>query len=199
MRMPPVIYQIIVVGDGRSYIGSASYFPTRKSHHLWNLRNRTHHCLKLGRAVAKHGLEAVSFNILETVPDRANLLECEQHWLDQHQGKLFNVSPTATPGASLRLTPEQKAAVSKFHKGRKRSIETMAKMSASMKGNTNGRGCGKPLCGKGHPMRGDNLYTYKIASGSIRRACRICQIANADRQHVRRYPTRRATCASIDS
>lgn len=182
MRMPPVIYQIIVAGDGRSYIGSASYFPTRRSHHLWALRNCTHHCVKLRRAVVKHGIEAVSFNILEEVADRTKLLEREQYWLDQHQGHLFNKSPTATPGASLKLTPEQKAAVSKFHTGRKRSAESRAKMSASMRGNTNGRHTRKDFCKRGHPLSGDNLYTYQCPT-RIARWCKQCLIDKSRARH----------------
>jgi len=181
--MPPVIYQIIVAGDGRSYIGSASYFPTRKSHHLWTLRQRTHHCLALRRAVAKHGIAAISFNILEQVTDRAKLLEREQFWLDQHRDRLFNTSPTANPGASLKLTPDQKEAVRKFHTGRKRSAETRARLSAAAMGNTKGSATRIEVCNRGHAMSGDNLYQY-FNGRRTARWCRQCAIDRS--RHSRR-------------
>jgi hypothetical protein len=84
-----------------------------------------------------------------------------------------------------RPSAAQAAAVGLFHKGRKRPPETGAKIAAALKGNTNGYVPMRPYCGQGHPMSGDNLYVYTIASGKQRRCCKICKRANELRVRAR--------------
>lgn len=113
-----VIYQIAIAGGSRTYIGSAHRLPPRRRAHLSLLRQGTHHCRALQNAFTKYGEAALSWVILETVDDREKLVEREQHWLDQHKGRLYNKSPTA--GSRLGATM---------------SDEARAKISASLKGN----------------------------------------------------------------
>lgn len=122
--MRPVIYQIVIEGGSRTYIGSARYLPARKSHHLRRLRLGDHHCRALQRAVNKYGIEAISWNILEEVGDAADLLMREQAWLDARAGKLYNTSPKAT---NSRL-------------GCKMPEKARQQISASLQGNQRRRG-----------------------------------------------------------
>lgn len=41
------------------------------------------------------------------------------------------------------------------------------------------------FCGRGHPMKGDNLYLYKTKTGQTRRHCRICNRAR-QREYYKR-------------
>lgn len=170
-----VIYQIAIAGGSRTYVGSARRFAYRKACHLWMLRESKHHCIGLTRAIAKYGTEAISWNILETVEDDTKLLEREQAWLDRFDGRLYNASSQASSVLGLKKTAEQKERSAKFHRGRKRSDETRARMSASMKGNTNGRHTRQDLCKRGHLLADDNLYT-RSRNGRTDRSCRTCAL-----------------------
>jgi group I intron endonuclease len=192
--MPGVIYQIVIRGGSRTYIGSAAVFHNRKRAHLGMLRRGNHHCIGLRRAVAKYGMDAVSWVILEEVSDHSLLLVREQAWIDRFWGRLYNASPSASSILGFKKTAEQREKSAHHHRGKVVSAETRKKIGRALRGNTNGRHGAKPVCGKGHPMSGDNLYTYTIASGAKRRACRICQAENNARQHARRYPRKDTEC-----
>lgn len=112
------IYQIVVAGGSRTYIGSAHRLPNRRRCHLSLLRKGTHHCRALQRAFNKYGESALTWVILEAVDDRSALIEREQVWLDLHAGKLYNKSPTAASRLGATMSPE-----------------ACAKISASLKGN----------------------------------------------------------------
>lgn len=182
-----VIYQITVDGDPRRYIGSAISFAARRSAHRWMLRKGKHHCLALRFAARKHGFDAVRFDIVETV-EGANLIEREQLWLDSFAGKLFNTCTSAIGPTGRKKTREEAEKSARHHRGKIVSAETRARLSAAMRGNDNGKHSRREVCGSGHAMTGDNIYTYRVASGKIRRCCRACQQANNAKQHARRYP-----------
>lgn len=118
-----VIYRMVVEGGSRTYIGSAFDFASRKRAHLHLLRNGRHHCRALQNAVTKYGVDAVQWVILETVDDRAKLVEREQAWLDLFAGQLYNKSPTAASRLGATMSPEARA-----------------KISASLRGNSNRKG-----------------------------------------------------------
>lgn len=185
-----VIYQIAVKGNDRRYIGSALSFGARRSAHKWMLNAGRHHCVALRKAVRRHGIESVEFSIIEVV-DGQNLIEREQFWLDRNAGQLFNTLTCAIGPKGRKKTPEEAEKSARHHRGKVVSAVTRDRLSAAMKGNTNGRFSARPFCGKGHPMTGNNVYLYRIASGSMRRACRICQAENNAKQSERRYPKRK--------
>ena len=118
-----VIYQIVIAGGSRTYVGSAHNLVYRKRAHLSLLRKGTHHCRALQNAVNKYGIDAVSWVVLEEIEDRASLIAREQVWLDSLKGRLYNKSPTA--GSRLGATM---------------SASAKAKISASLKGNQRRRG-----------------------------------------------------------
>jgi group I intron endonuclease len=182
-----VIYQITVDGDPRRYIGSAISFSARKSAHRWMLRKGKHHCLALRSAVHKHGFEAVTVEVVETVQGQ-NLISREQHWLDSLSGQLFNTHTSAIGPTGRKKTPEEAEKSARHHRGKVVSAETRARLSAAMHGNENGKHQRRDTCGKGHLVTGENIYSYRVASGKIRRCCRICQQENNAKQHARRYP-----------
>lgn len=183
--MTGCVYQIRFMGGRGSYIGSTAHFARRKAHHLYLMRAGKHHAVGLQRAFNKYGEEWLLFIVLEECAVDA-LIDREQAWLDELRGKLYNRSPSAAAPRGLVKTPEQREKSAKFHRGRKRGDECKARMSRAMKGNTNGRHTAKAFCGKGHPMSGDNLYIYTIASGKRRSCCRECMLANNRLQNQRR-------------
>lgn len=186
-----VIYQIKVAGDPRRYIGSAVSFKGRMYAHRWMLRSGRHHCLALRAAVRKHGFSSVAIDIVEVVEGQ-NLIEREQHWLDTLVGELFNTLTSAIGPTGRKKTPEEAEKSAKHHRGKIVSVETRARLSAAMKGKNNSKP-GKPFCGKGHAMAGDNIYSYRIFTGKTRVCCRTCQQENNAKQHRRRYPNPRGS------
>lgn len=192
-----VIYQITVAGDPRRYIGSAASFKGRKWAHRWMLRSGRHHCLALRAAVRKYGFDATSIVIVETV-DGANLIEREQHWLDTFRGRLFNTLTSAIGPAGHKKTAEQAEKSARHHRGKIVSAETRARLSAAMKGNTNGRFTARSICRRGHVITGENIYRY-MSKGRPKLVCRKCQDINNHIQHERRYPTQKRKDHEISS
>lgn len=86
------IYCIKNVVNSKVYIGSAVCFENRWRGHLHYLRERKHHSILLQRAWDKYGQEAFEFSILEIVDDKNNLIEREQHYLDQLFAQEFIVN-----------------------------------------------------------------------------------------------------------
>lgn len=181
-----VIYQITVAGDPRRYIGSATSFKDRKWAHRWMLRSRRHHCLALRSAVRKFGFDAVTIEIVEIVSGQ-NLIAREQHWLDNLRGALFNTLTSAIGPIGRKKTAEEAEKSAKHHRGKTVSAETRARLSAAMKGNTNGRFTARIMCKRGHHISGSNVYRY-MSKGKPKSVCRTCQDINNQIQHQRRYP-----------
>lgn len=112
-----VIYQIVVAGGSRTYIGSANVLAGRRRSHLHLLRKGAHHCRALQNAVNKYGIDSLRWVILETVDDRSKLIEREQVWLDLYTGKLYNKSPTAASRLGATMSDEARAKISASLKG----------------------------------------------------------------------------------
>lgn len=60
-----VVYRIINISNGKSYIGYTTNFKIRKAKHLNELIKGIHHSFKLQRAVDKHGIGRFEFEIIE--------------------------------------------------------------------------------------------------------------------------------------
>jgi group I intron endonuclease len=136
------IYAIVNLNNGKRYIGSAIRFKQRWYVHRDGLRKGSHHSNILQRAWMKHGEDAFAFQILEVVPDRADLLKREQHYLDTLKPE-YNINTTAgsrtgatnSPEHRARISaalssPEAKAVRSAIWKGRKQSPEHIAAKAA---------------------------------------------------------------------
>lgn len=134
-----VIYQIVVAGGSRTYIGSARDLGYRRRAHLHLLRKGTHHCRALQNAVTKYGIDAISWTILEDDIAESMLIEREQVWLDQHKGLLYNKSPTAASRLGATMSPEARAKISaslkgnQYRKGKPFPPEHRAIISAAVK------------------------------------------------------------------
>ena len=75
------IYQIRNLVNGKVYVGSAVNLQHRRREHRSDLRNGTHHSIKLQRAYNKYGESSFAFEILEYVEDRNQLIEREQYYI----------------------------------------------------------------------------------------------------------------------
>lgn len=145
------IYAIRNKINGKQYIGSAVNFYNRFKEHRSKLRRGLHHSKKLQNAWVKYGADAFELVVLEVVPNKADLLLREQHWLDLHDiaNTGYNASPTAGSilGAKAsaqtrtkmsetqrRISPQLFANRSAAQKGRKFSEEHKAKIAAAMTG-----------------------------------------------------------------
>lgn len=113
------IYQIRNLVNGKIYVGSAVNLRRRKREHFNRLKNNKHPNIKLQRAYKKYGENNLVFEIIELVPNKEQLLDREQYYIDHLNSvnKGYNICPVA--GSSLKV---------------KRSDETKAKISETLKG-----------------------------------------------------------------
>lgn len=91
--------------------------------HKLDLKLNRHHCKHLQNAYNKYGLNAFEFNIVQNVdPIREDLLAAEQKWMDNSLN-LYNTCKIAGSAQGIKLTKEQRAAISRGNKGKKRTPE----------------------------------------------------------------------------
>jgi hypothetical protein len=106
----PGIYAIRSSVDERLYIGSAQNFKARYSQHKSQLKQGTHHAGRLQVLVDEHGLDSLSFNLLQLATPGQDLRVLEQQWFDSHRPfepeKGFNNAPTAI-GSRLADTDQK--------------------------------------------------------------------------------------------
>jgi group I intron endonuclease len=153
------IYGIRCTVTGRLYIGSTVDVARRFYLHRRDLKLGKHHSPKLQNAWNKYGADAFAFEILERVGDVLFLVAREQFWIWRNEAIMLNCSPTAGSPLGVRRTDEQKARMraikvafystpeGKWHltrmqaanKGRKRTPEQRANLSAALKGKKLGR------------------------------------------------------------
>lgn len=131
--MKNVIYKISTTVSDKVYIGSAVRFNTRKNQHLFHLKNGSHHSKKLQNHINKHGIDVISFSIIES--DCINLIDREQFYIDM-LNPWFNISKTAGSNKGYRHTKESiikmvagRMAKSGYKTGWKHSKETRLKIS----------------------------------------------------------------------
>lgn len=77
------IYNIINKINGNVYIGSSKNCEKRFKTHKLQLKNNTHHCVALQRAIDKYGLDNFDFVIIKQVNEKDLLLE-EQKEIDTY-------------------------------------------------------------------------------------------------------------------
>jgi len=128
------IYAIINRVDGKRYIGSAACLKTRISYHRSMLRNDRHDNSHLQRAWNRYGENNFSFFIIQFCAI-ADLIEKEAWWMwltcacDRRLG--YNLDRIATHKLHCE---ETKRKISAAHIGKKATPEARAKMSAFQKG-----------------------------------------------------------------
>jgi len=146
------IYQIRNLVNGKVYVGSAINLRARWQKHLSNLRYNKHPNIKLQNAFNKYGVDNLIFEIIELVPNKEQLLDREQYYINTlnavNEG--YNICPIAgnTTGvfhteesiqkmkvAHSNISEETRKRMSEAGKRRKPiSEETRRHMSEAQKG-----------------------------------------------------------------
>ena len=128
------IYEIRHIDSGRAYIGSAVNLKKRWRFHRWQLSRGIHHNAPLQRAWTKYGEAAFLFSVMEVVPDRDNLIEVEQTYLDRQGPTSYNICKTAGSSLGRKFSDATRQLMSKQRKGRKASNDARAALSESRRG-----------------------------------------------------------------
>lgn len=132
------IYKITNLVNGKIYIGSAKDIPNRWRVHKSDLSLQKHGSITLQRSWNLHGEKAFKFEFIEHVANITKLVEREQHWLDLLKPYDLNIGYNILKIAGSRLgskhTEEFKAKRSALYKGRKQSLDIVAKRVASNTG-----------------------------------------------------------------
>jgi group I intron endonuclease len=131
------IYQIKRIGTEDVYIGSSANIENRWKSHRRNLINGKHHSPYLQNVVNKYGIDILEFSIIEEAVEQ-DLLVREQYYIDLLD-PVFNYAKIAGSRRGIKQTPEAIEKVRQTHLGRKRPQETKDRISAALKGNTNGK------------------------------------------------------------
>jgi group I intron endonuclease len=112
----PGIYSIINNITGKYYIGSAVDFYDRFMFHKWQLKNNRHNNDHLQNSYNKYGNCEFSFNLLELLSPKDDLIEREQFYIDLLEAANpelgYNLSPTAGSNFGTKRTQESKDKVS---------------------------------------------------------------------------------------
>jgi group I intron endonuclease len=125
------IYKITNIINNKFYIGSAVNIRKRQNEHFNNLKTNKHENKKLQNSYNKYKKENFKFEVLVYCP-KEYCLKLEQWFLDNMK-PILNISPNASSQLGYKHTEETKLKISKKHKGKKNSEETIAKMKAYKK------------------------------------------------------------------
>lgn len=121
------VYKIRNKISGKVYIGSSVNIESRWRDHRATLNSRTHNNRYLTRAWHKYGKDAFEFTIVEVVENEADLIQCEQKWIDTYESysrrKGYNISKTAYSILGYKFTEEQKQKVAAALRGVPKSDE----------------------------------------------------------------------------
>lgn len=121
--------------NGKCYVGSTNDWGNRKARHKRCLRAGKHQNIHLQRAWNLHGEDAFEFLWICDVPPEC-LLDIEQQWLDANPDG-YNIAKCAEAFNRGRkygpMTPGHREKIATALRGRKRSEEDCAKMSAAQK------------------------------------------------------------------
>lgn len=103
--------------SGKVYIGSSKNIYKRWKEHRNSLQGNYHNNHHLQNSYNKHGINAFAFEIVEVVKIESDLLDLEQHYLDDYKPE-FNLSPTAGSSRGYRWTDKQRVACSERNSGK---------------------------------------------------------------------------------
>jgi group I intron endonuclease len=132
------VYQILNTVNGKCYVGSSATIEQRWRTHRWGLETGRHHSRRLSRAVAKYGLPAFEFKVLEECDPSDNVTR-ELFWTGKLDSIASGYNSRATPNSNLGLkhSDEARAAMSRSKKGNIAwTAESRAKLSKSLTGRT---------------------------------------------------------------
>jgi group I intron endonuclease len=148
------VYCIRHVKSGKVYVGSAVSVKRRWEQHRNHLRAGTSHSEYLQRAWDKYGEDAFSFDVLECVENKADLIAREQMWIDalivNGQWDGYNTCRTAGSRLGVKTSEETRAKVSAARTGKPLTPEHRAKISAAGLGRTHTPETRAKMSGKTH-------------------------------------------------
>lgn len=127
------VYCVLNIYTNRRYVGSTTKFSKRKTHHLYDLRNKIHSSKLLQEDYEKYGEDSLKFFILEDVEtfNLDELINREQYWIDKYKPE-YNVNQIA--GYRFpKKTEEAKDRIRKRMTGRKQSQEEKDRRAESIK------------------------------------------------------------------
>lgn len=101
-----VVYKISNDIDGKFYIGSTNNLIKRYYTHINHIRTNKNTCVKLIRAVNKHGEDNFKFEIVCECPTN-KILETEQEYIDILQPH-YNIAKIAGSNLGIKRTEEVK-------------------------------------------------------------------------------------------
>lgn len=149
--MSAIIYCITNTLNGKSYIGLTTQSLTARweQHRRFSRKGSSTH---FHNAIRKYGSDAFTCVILEETTV-ALMNERERYWIAE-QSPAYNMTIGGEGCVGVRRSPETRQRMSRAQKGRPRSPEYRAKISASLTGEKNPRygktGDQHPLYGKQH-------------------------------------------------
>ena len=131
------VYAITNKVNKKVYVGSSVNIPSRFRGHKKTLENGTHYNAKLQRAFVKYGIESFDFTILELVdsPNKEKLIEAEQRWINLFDAVKngYNILPNAYSHLGAKRSDETKAKLSQSLRTALNDPDTKKKMSESAK------------------------------------------------------------------
>lgn len=127
------VYKIVNIVNNHCYVGSAANFKTRFGAHKRSLKSNQHVNAHLQNAWNKYGEHSFSFEIIELISDKTQLISREQFYFDMLKPQ-YNVLPTAGSLLGFKHSKETREKISKGMRGIKRSARTREKMSNAKKG-----------------------------------------------------------------
>lgn len=186
------IYKIANKITGDFYIGSAVNLNKRHGNHKSALKKQIHSNKYLQNVFNKYGLDNLSFEIIELVEDKNNLIAREQFFINTLKPK-YNIRQIADSNLGLKWSKETRFKMSKAKKnnkyrlGHKLSEETKLKISISERGKVLSevtiKKYSKPfifLSPDGKIVKGLNLSRFckinKLPQGNM------CQVLNGKRR-----------------
>lgn len=126
------VYEIVLVADGRRYIGSAIDIHERWRRHKKDLRGGRHHSTHLQRAWDKYGEDAFQFCVIEKCSSKKEeILQVEQAYLNKFNPE-FNSCKLATSPLGIKHSQGTRAKVSAAAKRMWESQEHRAKHAEAM-------------------------------------------------------------------
>jgi len=127
------IYAIVNNTTKGMYIGSAINMTRRLNTHRQLLRKNKHYSLHLQNAYRKHGETAFSYEIVEFVSNKTELIDREQVWIDFFK-PTYNKRKKANSPLGTKHSDETRMKMSLAHKNKVFTDEHRANLSKARKG-----------------------------------------------------------------
>lgn len=129
------IYRIRNRRTAKVYVGQTTRFDRRFRRHRYELVKGIHSNTYLQRAVLKHGIDSIVFEIIEEV-SAEHLTPREQYWINHYKdlGLLYNTCLTAGSCAGVKHTPESREKISASKRGKNHTSAAIERMRLSHSG-----------------------------------------------------------------